>query len=98
LALLDQCQDEYWGLVHEPITSPKRMLLVMGTIALRLAQEGHTGASQWLLDQCQGEAPLNRRKATQDRRQGYRQALWTGTLPEQRSIVRRSADHEDVPE
>lgn len=92
MTLLDQLLDEFWGLVHEPITSPKRMKLVLGTIALRLALEGHLDASAWLLDHMEGEAPLNRRGVARDRRE--RSRTW---LPhdERRSIVRRSTDAPD---
>ena len=92
MTFLDQLLDEFWGLVHEPITSPKRMKLVLGTIALRLAQEGHLDASAWLLDHMEGEAPLNRRQAARERRE--RTLTW---LPHdnRRSIVRREFDAPD---
>ena len=102
MTLIEQLIDEFWSVPHAAVTSPVRMRLVMARIARAIAQdcpaEGSAAVSEWLLDQMvgavNGEAPLNRRTATQDRRQ--REAgidRWIDKHSEwRRSTIRRSTD------
>ena len=59
MSMLDQLMDEFWGLVHEPITSPKRMKLVLAAVARAIAEDcpevGSEIIAEWLLDQMVGD-------------------------------------------
>ena len=102
MTLIEQLIDEFWSVPHAAVTSPVRMRLVMARIARAIAQdcpaEGSAAVSSWLLDQMvgdtSGEALLERRTATQDRRRGQKPHP-NGISWMRRSTVRRSTDPSD---